>query len=494
MKSSSLFFRKINKKPGIVFLILIFFTMLQSSPAMPENRVNLNFKPVTFDLTTVEKQLKDMMADWGETAFNVDDVLVRHVSYFIKYYTVQNVDKSNKIIQRSEKYLHYIKRTFKKYDIVEDVAFALPFVESGFNPGARSNAGALGMFQFLDGTAIHYGLKISDNGQDERKDYKKSTVACAKYLRNNRRVFASTVLSLASYHHGTQTVTDVLLNCGDDPGRKFGPIFKNSILGPFSREYIPQCLAAALIYRYLKQNRLAMLSVPGFESKSLRTKTSVESLKKIQSLYKLNPDLQHATSIYPYASSNGYVLLTKIAYPSLTANMIRKYPDWAKNPEPPPSGSTKIKGLSKTIRYVVQTHNDLSGIAAIFGTSVKALRFSNRFLVKQGLHPGDVIEIKGMAPTTRVLDGKSTVCDKSRALATQDEETLETFCNRVVKTIRADCSLCPWQMGENLSPALIYYWNHDVLGNITPDTPLEEGLSLKIYSDYRWHKTAAGNS
>ena len=95
--------------------------------------------------------------------------------------------------------------TFKKYDIVEDVAFALPFVESGFNPGARSNAGALGMFQFLDGTAIHYGLKISDNGQDERKDYKKSTVACAKYLRNNRRVFASTVLSLASYHHGTQS-------------------------------------------------------------------------------------------------------------------------------------------------------------------------------------------------------------------------------------------------------------------------------------------------
>lgn len=66
MKSSSLFFRKTGKKPGIVFLILIFFTMFQSSPAMPENRVNLNFKPVTFDLTTVEKQLKDMMADWGK--------------------------------------------------------------------------------------------------------------------------------------------------------------------------------------------------------------------------------------------------------------------------------------------------------------------------------------------------------------------------------------------------------------------------------------------
>jgi len=491
MKLSSLFSRKIARKTGIVFFIFIFFAIFQNGPAMSENRVNLNFKPLTFDLDTVEKQLKEMMADWGETAFDVDDLLVRHVSYFIKYYTVQNVDRSNKIIRRSEKYLHYIKKTFKKYSIVEDVAFALPFVESGFNPNARSNAGALGMFQFLDDTGIQYGLKVRDNGPDERRDYKKSTVACAKYLRDNRRVFASTVLSLSSYHHGTRMVTDVLLNCGDDPGRTFGPIFENSSLGPFSREYVPQCLAAALIYRYLKQNRLAMLSVPGFESKSLRAKTSVKFLKKkIQNLYQLNPDLQYARSIYPYASSNGYVLLTKIAYPPLTAGMIRTYPDWAKNLELHPLAGTKIKGLPKIIHYVVQTHNDLSGIAAIFGTSVKVLKFSNRFLVKQGLQPGDVIEIKGMAPTTRVLDGKSVVCDKPRVLATQEDETLETFCKRVVKTIRADCSLSPWQMGENLSPELIYYWNHDVLGSIQPDTPLEGGLSLRIYSDYRWHKTA----
>ena len=496
MKLFSLFFKNIIKKPGIIFLLLTFFIMFQNSPAKAQNRMDLNFKPVAFDLDTVEKQLTEMMADWGETAFDVDDVLVRHVSYFIKYYTVQHVDKSNRIIRRSEKYLHYIKKTFKKYSIAEEVAFALPFVESGFNPGVRSNAGALGMFQFLDSTAIHYGLNIMDNGLDERTDYKKSAVACAKYLRNNRNVFASTVLSIASYHHGTKMVTDVLLNYGDDPGRTFGPIFKSSILGPFSREYVPQSLAAALIYRYLKQNRLVMLAVPGFESKIFQAKTSVKSIeKKIPSLYKLNPDLQHATSIYPYTASNGYVLLTKIGEPSLTAKMARKYPDWAKNPGPQPSSdSTKIKGLPKTIHYVAQTHNDLPGIAAIFGTSVKKLRFSNRFLVKQeGVHSGDVIKIKGMAPTTRMLDGQSTVGGKPGALATQEDETLETFCKRVVKTIRADCALCPWQMGEHLSPALIYYWNHDVLGAVQPDTPLEGGLGLRIYSDYRWHKTAASS-
>nr|WP_319493254.1 transglycosylase SLT domain-containing protein [uncultured Desulfobacter sp.] len=471
-----------------IYIVLIFGVLLQSSTTMAQNHVNL--KPVAFDLYTVETQLTDMMADWGETAFEVDDVLVRHVSYFIKYYAVAQVETSNMMIRRSEKYLHDIKKIFKKHGIAEDVAFALPFVESGFNPGAQSDAGALGMFQFLDGTAMHYGLEISETGLDERTDYKKSADACARYLRDNRRVFASTVLSIASYHHGTKMVADVLLNCGDDPARKFGPIFQSSFLGPFSREYIPQCLAAALIYRYLKQNRLIMLPVPKFECRTLQAGTSVNALKKkIPDLYTLNPDLLHANSIYPYASSNGYVLLTKIEAPTLTAKLVRQYPEWAKNPKPLPPGNTKIKGLPQTIQYVVQTHNDLPGIAEIFGTSEKALKFTNRFIVKAGLHPGDVIEIKGMAPTTRVLDADSIIVGKSGALATREDETLDAFCKRVIKTVRADCSSCPWQMGANLTPALIYYWNHDVLGSIQPDTPLEGGLNLKIYTDYRWEKT-----
>nr|WP_319393742.1 transglycosylase SLT domain-containing protein [uncultured Desulfobacter sp.] len=482
--------RSFRVKDIAISVVLIVLAMLQSSTAVAQNHVNVNLKPVAFDLYTVEKELTQMMADWGETAFEVDDVLARHVSYFIKYYAVAHVDKSNKIIRRSEKYLRYIKKRFKKHGIAEDVAFALPFVESGFNPGAQSNAGAVGMFQFLGGTAMHYGLKVSETGLDERTDYKKSADACARYLRDNRRVFASTVLSIASYHHGTKMVADVLLNCGDDPARKFGSIFQSSFLGPFSREYIPQCLAAALIYRYLRQNKLIMLPVPEFESQTLRAGTSVKALKKkMPELYKLNPDLLHAKSIYPYASSNGYVLLTKIETPALTAKLVRQYPEWAKSPKLPPDGNTKIKGLPQTIQYVVQTHNDLSGIAEIFGTSEKALKFTNRFIVKQGLHPGDVIEIKGMAPTTRVLDAESIVGGNPGAFATREDETLEGFCNRVVKTVRADCTSCPWQMGANLTPALIYYWNHDVLGSIQSDTPLEGGLNLKIYTDYRWHKT-----
>lgn len=493
MKSFPFFFRNSNIKLVPVLLILISISLLWISPALSEINLQPRFQPTAFDLNSVENELGNMLEAWKEPAFQIDDVLVRHVSYFIKYYTVANVEKSNIIIQRSEKYLYYIKYIFRKYKIPEEIAFALPFVESGFNSGAKSNAGAVGMFQFIAGTAACYGLKIDGNGRDDRRDFKKASLACAKYLANNRRVFASNVLSLASYHHGTKTVTDVLLTYGDEPGRKFGPIFKNKTLGPFSREYIPQCLAAALIYRYLKKNHLKALVVPKFDAKIFGSKTSVKSIsKKFPHRYKLNPDIQLTKSIYPYVSSNGYVLLTQLEYPALSAEMVRSYPDWAQNPVPQKSGGTKIPGLPKTIHYLVQTHNNVSGIAAIFGVSLKALRFNNRFLVKQGLHAGDLLEIKGMAPTTQIIDGKSTVCDQPLVIRTLEKETLDTLCKRVVKTIRSTCTNCKYKMGSDVTPALIYYWNQDVIGYIQPDTLLEENLNLIIYSDYRWHKTAAG--
>lgn len=478
-----------NLKRITALLILIFIAEFGCGPSIPKTVLAADVDPLAFDLDTVEKDLNVLLTDWGETAFHIDDVLTRHVSYFLKYYAVQDVERSNRAIRRSDKYLHYIKNVFGDYDIPEEIAFALPFVESGFNSDAVSNADAVGMFQFIADTAKRYGLEVDDQ-TDDRRDFKKAAVACAKYLRDNRRVFVSTVLSLGSYHHGTKNVTDVLLTYGDEPERRFGPIFRNKLLGPFSREYIPQCLAAALIYRYLNRYSLMGLPVPEVASITLGDEVSVESLeKRIPRLHQLNPDLQGAESTYSYASTNGYVLLTELEYLVSPSEMVRTFPDWAKNPAVAPSGDIKVKGLPKTIHYVFQEHNELPVIAAIFGTSVRALEFGNHFLRKRSIRAGDVIEIRGMAPTTQVVDGKNLVCGKSLDLKTREDETLKTFCERAAQTIRAACAGSSWEMGTDLSPELIYYWNFDLLGYIQPDTPLDENMALKMYSDYLWHKS-----
>lgn len=60
--------------------------------------------------------------------------------------------------------------------------FALiPFVESGYRPGARSKAGPAGMWQFIAVTARDHGMRIAP-GYDERLSPAKSTRAAVQYL------------------------------------------------------------------------------------------------------------------------------------------------------------------------------------------------------------------------------------------------------------------------------------------------------------------------
>lgn len=317
MRPNSLsFFPDAIRKCAVVFLAVVCVMLCWPNPAELKPMTRLRFRPLLYELDSIKMQLKRLLADWGETEFQVDDTLIRHVSYFIKYYTVEDVERSNRAIQRSRKYLRNIKNTFKKYDIPEDVAFALPFVESSFNRNARSSAGAVGMFQFIDSTARNYGLVVNGGKRDERLDYKKAAQACARYLRDSNKAFSSTIFSLGSYHHGTRTVAAVLPTCGSGQERKFGPMFQHKRLGPFSKEYIPQCLAAALIYRYLEKSKQVKLAVPAFESRTIGAPKPVRSFEnQVPNLRHINPDLYYAKATYSYAGTNGYVLLTKVDYP-----------------------------------------------------------------------------------------------------------------------------------------------------------------------------------
>jgi membrane-bound lytic murein transglycosylase D len=105
-------------------------------------------------------------------------------------------------ISRAEKkqYFNFIKSTFKRHRLPYELIY-LPVIESCFNPYAESPKGALGMWQINDITAKHVGLK-EGFFTDERYNWKKSTVAAAKYLLFLRERFDNWELTIAAYNVG----------------------------------------------------------------------------------------------------------------------------------------------------------------------------------------------------------------------------------------------------------------------------------------------------
>lgn len=73
--------------------------------------------------------------------------------------------------------------------------------ESELDNEARSHAGALGMWQFMERTGKEYGLTI-DRHVDERKHPLKSTQAASRYLAKAYKKFGNWSLVAASYNRG----------------------------------------------------------------------------------------------------------------------------------------------------------------------------------------------------------------------------------------------------------------------------------------------------
>ena len=149
---------------------------------------------------------------------------------------------SRNYLARSTRYLPLIKSVFEEYGLPEDLAY-LAMIESGFNNKATSPAAACGMWQFIKGTGLRYGLNI-DSYVDERRDPEKATRAAAKYLLDLYKQFGSWYLAAASYNCGEGRVQREL----DQSNHKnFWELSANMCLPTETKNYVPQMIAATII-------------------------------------------------------------------------------------------------------------------------------------------------------------------------------------------------------------------------------------------------------
>jgi membrane-bound lytic murein transglycosylase D len=145
-----------------------------------------------------------------------------------------------RLLSKSGRYTPMVTATLKTENVPPDLVWMV-FVESGFNPLARSRSQAVGLWQFIRATGERFDLRV-DEWVDERRDPEKSTRAAARYLRWMYDQFEDWRLVIAGYHHGRLNVQRLI----DRQGTR--DVWKLNLPGE-TREYITAVMAAVVVAR-----------------------------------------------------------------------------------------------------------------------------------------------------------------------------------------------------------------------------------------------------
>jgi LysM repeat protein len=104
------------------------------------------------------------------------------------------------LLKRAGRYFPVIEKALRDSGMPDDLKY-LAVAESSLIPYARSSAGALGPWQFIQETGQRKGLR-KDNTMDERMALERSTQAAILYLTQLKEMFGAWTLAMAAYNCG----------------------------------------------------------------------------------------------------------------------------------------------------------------------------------------------------------------------------------------------------------------------------------------------------
>lgn len=163
--------------------------------------------------------------------------ITKRINKYEKWY-VQRPEYMERMLKRSEKYLYYISNEVQKRGMPMEIAL-LPMIESAYNPIAKSNKKAVGLWQFISSTGKLYGLK-QNWWRDDRKSVIQSTDAALNYLEKLHAQFNSWELALAAYNAGEGRVGRAIKR---NKKRKKATDYYSLRLPRETRNYVPKLLA-----------------------------------------------------------------------------------------------------------------------------------------------------------------------------------------------------------------------------------------------------------
>ncbi|WP_352430226.1 transglycosylase SLT domain-containing protein [Pyrinomonas sp.] len=234
----------------------------------------------------------------AKSAVNFNFKINPLIQQFINYYQGRGRATMEAGLRRSGRYMKLARRIFREEGVPEDLAW-LAQVESAWQPLARSWAGASGLWQFVPGTGLRYGLRQTA-WVDERHSFEKATRASARYLKwLAQRYGGNWELALAAYNTGEGNIDRAIARVG---AADFWQIYP--YIAQETRNYVPNILATILIAKNPEKYGFAhvkpepplsydTVSVPPLTSLRFiaeATETSLEYLRD------LNPELRRDTT------------------------------------------------------------------------------------------------------------------------------------------------------------------------------------------------------
>ena len=197
--------------------------------------------------------------------------LNKHVKQFVKTYIQANRNNLYSIKKRSSSPFIMIDSVFNYYGLPVQLKY-LAVVESELKTKAVSKVGAVGPWQLMPKTARILGLKVNKH-HDERKNYYKSTMAAARYLKDLHEEFGDWFLVFAAYNGGEGPVYSAIKKSGS---RNYWTL--QNYLPEETREYVKKYIA--ICYYFEGTYSPALLS----KTKGTPYSNSSKTLKDFQSV------------------------------------------------------------------------------------------------------------------------------------------------------------------------------------------------------------------
>lgn len=274
-------------------------------------------------------------------------------------------------LSRATRYMPMIEAIFDEVGVPRELAWSA-LIESLFKNGAYSRAAAVGMWQFVSGTARLYGMEVGQN-VDERRDPVRSTRLAAIYMRDLYEEFGDWSLVMAAYNAGKGRLGRAMQRTGHDD---FWSLSEARALPRETRDHVPKIYAAMLIASDPEYYGFNIVQEPlyTYDESIMDANTDLRLIADLagisfEEVRELNPHIMAwAPEGYPVRIPAG----TKLAFEESLAEV--------------PAGE-RIEFLT----HVVQRGDTLGAIASQYSTRVSQimevnnLRNANRLSINQRL-------------------------------------------------------------------------------------------------------------